>query len=374
MIKTFDDFFIKKRIIYYKVLLKKTTNQKKRKLIEEAITSLQIFYNEFYGHTSSQKRNFSMRAVELDDKGILSIYKDFLPYIYQVYEGVFAQDKSKENFYQLQYINTKKDKIISTTKDFYNNIGDVFAKKTNFLYENKKIHISFYKCIDNDTISALTYKVKNFDEIYIRIGLQNSIEDYLSSFHEHSHAISSLINSEHIESDFQKCLSEVDSYFFELVGLDYLKNNGVSQNDIDNYLINFGEFIRNVTNFIIGKNIIYKKDDINKIHSVDEIANIYIKILGYDKESAVNMAMSELRNYIAYLTSALVAVELYLQYKTDNNLALENLKKIINLKRYNFIEYIKELEKMKIIPGEHFIDFYNIVNKKKDNISLKKQH
>ena len=376
MIKNIESrLFIIKRIKYYENKLKETENSKKKILIEEAICSLKKFYNDYYGRYV-QEPNISMKKIEMDDKGTLSIYRDFLPFIYKVYEEVYAKKSTQNSLPELQYVNSDKSKILSVTKDFYNNIGNIFAEKLNYLYESDNIHIYFYKSSDYDTTSAVTFKVKNFKEIFIRFGLQNSLEDYLVSIHEHSHAISSLINSKHIESDFKKCLSEVDSYFFELVGLEYLKNNGFDKAEINKSLHTFLEFIENCFKFIIGKDTLYKEGSINKVYSLEEIINMYIEKFGYTEDEAYNMAIAELRGYIAYSTSALVAVELYHQYKINPNVAIENLKKIIMLEKYNFNEYIKEVEKKKIIRGEHYKNFYEMVcsdEKRKYNNELKKQ-
>ena len=135
----------------------------------------------------------------------------------------------------------KRDKILTVTKDFYMSIKDErFTTPFLDLYSKNRKYVNFRPTTkENSKINdAITFQVYNTPEVFMSINELNTIQDYLATVHEYSHAVAFRINKDHA-IDFGKYpFTEVDSIFFEMLCNESLQQTNKSDAlvaDIDRF-------------------------------------------------------------------------------------------------------------------------------------------
>ena len=218
----------------------------------------------------------------------------------------------------------KKEDIFAMMHDFYKSVGkEIF----NYFLEIDNDHDKYINYDEEmESTDGITYYVPILNKRYYSIGSCGDNRELLSTLtHEYGHSIASVINPKrYFNDDF---FTEIESIFFELIGLDYYYD--ITK---DKY---FSDLIVDKTNtyYWSANNVTAMKRVSDKTfkNMNDEISSLkyckkYLKEEGFD-EKTISIDVDD---KMKYLFSYIVAIELFEIYKEDKGLAINLLKNIVN--------------------------------------------
>ena len=342
---------LKERLKYYKKRLDSCKDNDERIKLFKAVNQLEDFIED---ETTKEKKPHYQYIARLDREES-SYYSNFLPIIlntneYLVKNNIILND-------ELHSINISKNKILSTTKDFYHRINGIYKEKFDEYYDYNHIYINFLSSESNSKYGGYIRKLKGYPECYINLYLYNSIYDISSSVHEHAHAIASSINDEHIGNYY---INEVESIFFEILYLDSIEYEEYTKEQVLNAKEASVLFFNNSFHIIGAKYITSLKGINDEKKAKDIIKSNY----SVDDESTEEVLYNSLSSYTNYVISYLIAIELFYIYKRNEFAGLKLLKRIIDMNTLNEKEIITELNSMGIKLGKNLPKFYkNYLNK-----------
>lgn len=301
----------------------------------------------------------SFRAVIKDDLKIIKGYGMYAPLFRNFnnqFDGLVINNPGN-----LQHIKTSPTGIVDMSNSFFQNFKGKFYGTYSEIAKKFPTHLQFRKLSNNYDSCGNTHIVRHTKMVYIDIGKNNTLQDYISHIHESSHAISALLNPE-IMWDYNKyCFNEVDSLFFEMIGIDYVGTR-INRED-DALAIKRDTFI----DYLYCAMLVCVKLDMYNTLNRDDLSNkkkvkcFYKKELDNDKVAVNNICTTYIHEMWHYVISYLTAVELYYIYMKDEEKALDLLYKIIMLKGLSKEEYLNKVRELGIRFGEHIKDYYNLI-------------
>jgi len=256
-------------------------------------------------------------------------------------------------------INISNNDILELTHDFYKELNPFFYKNfmKNFKMQNN--HLVFKKLdLSNPSIYGQTITLDSFDESFIEIYKNNTINDVITSIHEYSHATSARINYHHLL--YPKLLfCELDSEFMELLACDYLFKT-LNNTDLLKIKINKYDDYRKKAHKIVNHIKLINAEKYLKYgyHNETVLKNISNNKCHIKTNDLKNMLYSPDISSINYLISFIFALELYYLYKEDKEKALYNLEQIILLKCNSEEEYYNNILNFGINPNFNLNKFY----------------
>ena len=333
-----------------------------------------------YDELTHTKRCFSkkgeranFRHIIEDDFSIIDRYGIYCPYIREINEiGKSLIIKPND---QLPTIDTSISKILTVSKNFYSSIGGVFSKKYTLLSSRFKNTLFVNKLSPNITESGQTYSVYNTDITFTEVGVNKTAQDYITAIHEFGHGISCAINPLAMFDFGKYCFIELESLFFEILGVDYLRDKlDLEQDSFDISMQVLKDYIYSAQLICSKLNMydnltsrqLYDKKTVKKYLSIEE---------GYNSIGVKDVINTYMRDHFHYIISYLTAIELYIIYQYDKQLALDLLYKIINSKSEHSTGYLEYVKGLGLEPGKNFEKYLNILFDKardlKDGKSLR---
>lgn len=312
---------------------------------------------------SCEKVNF--RRVIEDDFSILDRYGIYCPYIRRLDE--FGDSLEIKPNSELTNINTTTQKILSVGRDFYNSIGGVFASKYITMAARFKDTLHIRKISPNIVTCGQTYSVYKTDIVFIELGINKTAQDYVSSIHEFGHGISCAINPNAMYDFGKYCFIELESLFFEMLGVDYLSEKLALEKD------SFDISMQVLKDYIYSAQLICSKLDMyntlndRQLSDKRTLKKYLSKEVDYNALGVKDVLNTYMRDYFHYIISYLTAIELYMIYQSDKTFALDLLYKIITNEQQYSIDYLNYIKSLGLEPGKNFEKYIEILfNKAKD--------
>lgn len=321
----------------------------------------------------STRERVNFKYVIDDDFSLLDSYGVYCPIIRDLNDKVMCLEVKPNEV--LSTIDVSTSSILTISKDFYERIGGVFAEhykriSTDF---NDRLHI---RRLSPDIVTCgQTYSVYNTNITFIELGVNQTAQDYISAIHEFGHGISCSINPAAMYDYGKYCFIEVESLFFELLGLDYLSENmNLDKDSFDISMQILKDYIYSAK-LIVNKLDAYNELDEIQLYNRNALRNFLIKDAGCIKTNVNDLLRTYMREYFHYIISYLTAIELYLIYQVDDKLALDLLFKIITSKQGYSLDYLNYVKSLGLDPGKNFDKFleilFNKVKELKDEKSLR---
>lgn len=343
---------ITKRIIFYKRKLKKELNPLKRRDIKETISSLEGIIEYFKDELEDPSIPF--KEVYKLDKNFIKHYHKLNPYVLE-----FCDTFSDEEIDFITELSTDATingtKIMTVTKDFYDSIkDDRFHEHFSDMYARSDFYINFKPANEANTRedTAITFNVYNSPEVFYYVKYSRNINDYLALVHEYAHGISCRMYDLNT-IDFGKYpFNETDAIFFEMVLNDRLGKT--EKHEIDALVIDIDRFFDYALNAVLieAKINLYTLMDHNRGLTKQDIISYLKKEERLDKDSIHEVLHRPMYKMFNYAMSYLVAIELFLLYRVDSNMALDALYDFINLRGKSSLEHLDMLKnKYGIVPG-----------------------
>lgn len=353
---------IKKRIFDLEQRKNSVKNPDKRFKIDQTINSLYEIID--YINSESIDTPLSVKRIVKDDRRFINGIYGFTDMV-----DSFAtdyQDKEKIINFKPKYkpIPTlSKDVVCTVTKDFYETLKDerftspfmeLYSKRGPLLNYIKKPKVTYH---GNEAVALPVYHTR---DVYIQMYKSGDIHDFLACIHEYGHSIAALINQD-FRIDYAKSLFiETDGIFFEMLGNDYLSRNGINKEqtlvaDIDRFYdyVYFAVVIQTKLNMHNDFNNLRKATEEEMLKYIKEEARLK------DKDSIKDILHTPMNDIYHYVTSYLVALELYWLYKSNPRKALDILYELITMDSNGNQDVINMLSnKHGIKLGEHARDYY----------------
>lgn len=314
----------------------------------------------------------SFNDMMLSDLHIIDKYGYSCPYIRALND---YNQKLIINPYELGKVDTTIGKVLKVSNDFYSQFSGIFKENYANLSKNFRNTLHFKKIGNNAKEFGQTYSIYKTDITFFEIGYCYTAQDYISAIHEFSHGISCSLNPEAMWDIEKYCLIEVDSLFFELLGIDYIGDNLDLQRD------SFNISIECLYDYLLSAELICTKLDMfNTLTYKDLKSKRIVKkyltgVVGNDKQEINDILTSYIRDIMHYIISYLTAIELYLVYQDSHDKALDLLLQIIKKEERSNKEYLEFIKSLELEPGSHFDNYIEILMNKakelKDEKSLR---
>ncbi len=263
----------------------------------------------------------------------------------------------------VQIADMNKDKVCSVTKDVYDTIKDerfttpfleLFKQRFHYLNYVKKPRVTSH---GNEAVTLPVYTTR---DVYIHMYKSGDIHDYLASIHEYGHAITALINQDFRFEYGKSLFIETDGIFFEMIGNDYLGDNEVDKEQ--SLVADIDRFYDFVYYAVVIQTKLKLHNDFNNLRKATEdemLDYIHNKARLQDEDSIDEILHTPISDIYHYVTSYLMAIELYMLYKNDPDKALKALYELITFdseSNQNTMDMLKD--KYGIVVGEHVHDYY----------------
>ena len=276
----------------------------------------------------------------------------FTMYYPKIYE--FLNVLNRTDYDVLDHVQYKTDKeeikqeeIFDLMRDFFKSVGKEVFKYYEEVDKTRDKSLNLDK--NMDATDGLTYCIPVLNKRYMTVGTFGDNRDILSTLtHEYGHSIATIINPKrYVNDDFY---IEIESLFFELIGLDYYYDITKDNFYADSLKDKITTYYWNANNVTAMKRISDKTFiNMNSPETSKRLCKKYLKQEGFDPECIT----IDVDDKMKYLFSYIVAVELFETYKEDKELSIELLKKMINrdkgISEYNSIfetvEPVKSLNK-----------------------------
>lgn len=273
----------------------------------------------------------------------------------------------------LQRINTSQAKIVTVTTDFYHQFKGPFQESYDTLAASFGNRLYFRKPNRNELYGGNTYSVYGTNEVFIETIKANTLHDYISLIHESSHGITCKLNQDIMWDWGKYCLIEVDSLFFEMIGTEYVSRiNNVLEDGIKTKIATFKDHLYSA-DIICSKLEMYSKLSTKDLKNKRTVAQFYKKEIGYDKTLTFDAMYSRIQEYMHYVISYLIAIELYIIFINDQNRALDLLYKIVMLKDLSNEGYLLKVRELGVEPGKNVQEYYRLLLNEENGVKYGKK-
>lgn len=351
-------------------LMRKEKDVDKKEEIQSTIYSFEELEDYYYsvaeatgGKVSSKYYSIQeacdFREIRDDDLNILRRYGEYCQIVRDFTSLYRFQDIKTVK--ELGRTNTNPKDIVSLSTNFYQQFTGVFYDTYQELAKDFRSRLLFLKAKSLYDYTGNTHPILGTSRVYIDVTRVNSTQDYVSHIHESSHGITCLLNKD-IMWDFNKyCFTEVDSLFFEIIGTDYVGAKLGKEDEANRIkLATFRDYLYNAE-ILCSKMDLYNTLSPRELKDKRNIRAFFKKKVGYDKQGVSDACSTFIHDYLHYIVSYLTAIELFLIYRVDKDIALDLLYKIIMLKDLSTADYLKSIKDMGIVPGKNIKTYYDMV-------------
>lgn len=300
-----------------------------------------------------------------DDFYVLDNYGIYCPIIRDFSD--FGETLDVKPNTELPTINVSTSSILTVSKDFYDGIGGIFSEQYSKMATNFRDRLHIRRLSPKVVTCGQTYSVYKTDITFVELGVNQTAQDYVSAIHEFGHGISCAINPVAMYDFGKYCFIELESLFFELLGLDYLSDKmSLEKDSFDISMQVLKDYIYSAQ-LIVSKLDAYNTLDGNQLYNKNIFRSYLINEVGCNKLAVNDVLRTYIRDYFHYIISYLTAIELYLIYQSDNKLALDLLFKIITCEYKYSADYLHYIKSLGLEPGKNIDKYLEILfNKAKD--------
>ena len=333
------------RLDYLRDMYDKETDEEKKQMIAYDIECLDNYIDCYFDLAIEETPSFwkKFQTIKTNLQSLKFLWPDYNEF-YE--ETINTQLPDLE----IKKCSLSKDDLLTLTHDFYKSLNRYFFGNFMKNFRVRRNHIKFVNEIENDA-EGFTTPIRTTKEAYIKICRLNTIEDYMSVVHEYGHAITLQINPYHLAYD-KRYFIETTSIFMELLASDYYQsqtnNNDASINKINNHI----EFIDDAKKIKMILSLMEEEKNLEqKFSSTKEMRKHLNRNLFTD--DCFNKSFNSASNPDEeFLSSYIIAIELYMLYKEDKDKALDTLKRIILLNEMPDEEqYYSNIKRLGIIPN-----------------------
>lgn len=306
----------------------------------------------------------SYRDVIDNDKDLIMRYGYSFPCIRDFNEYNDRLDINPQN---LTRINTTINKVLQVSRGFYNQFDSRFRDQYIRMSRNFRNTLHFYKLSSGVKEFGQTYSIYKTDITFFEVGYCNSAQDYISAIHEFGHGISCSLNHDAMWDAEKYCLIEVDSLFFELLGVDYIGQTLGCHQDGFNINLEVLEDYLYSAKLICTKLDMYDALTYRELRSKRKLNKYLANESNYDKKGIEDVINTQMREVMHYIVSYLTAIELYLIYQERPEVALDLLFEIINHQEKSNQKYLEYIKSLGVEPGKNFDKYLEtLMTKAKD--------
>ena len=320
------------------------------KAYQEDFRQLSLLFNGL----KSNFENFRVTEFKLEDNLSRNYnISELLRVFYRYYRNFYKISQKFSTFDIADYVKlslSDKD-CLDLVRSFFAEQGDFFAKPLELFYKQINSHISFIK--PNENTSGQMVYLSSIKQAFVVIPNSESIEKVLTTVHEFEHVIDAYNNPLFHQAEIVR---ESTAVFFEMIAADRINdmlNTGI-ENLKRRYLIDN----------IISNDIDYVYYNFQLLHHYGlfkgkkEDLYAYLNTKGFNEYAIEQLSFLSLSLQSYYLISYMIAVEIYVLYGKDKELALFIIKQIVM--EANSDNIIEVLDKYGIHLNE------NMYNYKKD--------
>lgn len=281
----------------------------------------------------------------------LEMYEEFsfFKYDLELFSNVLNDMPS---FYRkVPYINLTDDDKFSLVYDFYHDMvnKDLFKLFYQSFLQRKK-HVSFTKLGEFGDFNGKCFYLRSLDESFIKVNRLSTMHDIITLVHEYGHDIHYKIN--YFQQLFSAPFLEIVSIFMELLSYQYFAKfpelvDGVN---IIEY-IQF-DYLKDPTNVSVLKTDLIEDIDIESIKNKRVLESILRNRFGVSKKYVEKLMICSIE-YLPYMISTLVAIELLDLYNRDKDKAFYVLKEILNVEDTNAIVIYNKMLELGIELNSH---------------------
>lgn len=354
---------LKSLLNYYRSEQRKCSDPVLLNELENTIQSIHFVIDVYDYNLRAKKTDYffstsSFEDVIDDDLRIVEKYGIYCPIIRR-----FGEYENRLNIktINVQKISTNYNHIISVSNEFYSSIPGIFSQTYHSISRDFKDTVSFVKLNGKIKEFGQTYPIYNTGISYFEIGISRCVHDYASAIHEFAHGITNKLNCDILLDENKYCFIEVDSLFFELLGLDFIGEK--LDIPIETYKVNL-DYLRHYlycADLMCAKLDMYSDLNYKQLYNKGNLKKFLKSQLRFDNLRIKDTLINYMRDNMHYIVSYLTAIELYLIYQEFPNIALDLLYKIIIQKNMSTEEYLKFVNSLGIKPGYNFEKYLSIL-------------
>ena len=343
---------LKERFYYLNDLLKKEPNREKRFVILQDMRDIRqtIFENKI-----GEPNDFSLLDLyQNNKKDFYSIY-----FLWDAFERMYENTSGAPKL-DLDKVNFSNEELISLASNFFEFLGEPFSR-TIMEFLNKPNWVNF--SLNNEDYAGMTLYLKSIDEVYINLQKDNSLYDYITIIHELTHAFTFKF-----QSSYKGCYDEIETSFMELVAAFYYFEQNKSKESFNflKYLLNRYRLFAIVSHKMIS--LIKIEQDLKSDFADETELRNFASLKLYLNENKLEHALENASYIKRYFTCRIFALELFMIYIQNKDVALDILSKIINLRYTDDLQYYNNLIKLGLIPSRSLKDFISLIkNIEKEN-------
>lgn len=307
----------------------------------------------------------SHRSIVSSDFKIISDYGYYCPYIRLLSEYNSLLEINPNT--NLPIIDTSAQRIVSLSNGFYSQFKVIFYDTYKEMAKSFKDTIHMRRITGSTITAGQTYSVYKTGISFFELGYNKTLQDYVSAIHEFGHGISSKLNPNAMWDFGKYCFIEVDSLFFEMLGTDYIGEKlGRTKDAFDINMHVLKDYIYSAM-LISTKLDMYSEFDRADLNNRRFVKQFLSKEVGLNKLGVNDVMKTYIRDYMHYIVSYLTAIELYLIYQDNPELALDLLFKIITCTKDNNKEYLDYIKSLGLEPGRNLEKYIQLLlDKAKD--------
>ena len=342
--------------------LKNSNSELERDYFEKALFEIE---NDILMIETLIKEEF---AEATDTKKLLTQYSEIKDRLYTI-KCLWPTFKDASDITSTLIINNidekkhtlSKEDLVELTYDFFRNALDkrLYGNFMKNFYRNND-HLRFLNSDLNSKMSTCIYPLSFFNEKYVSIKREFTINDLFNLIHEYMHATTQSLNPNHA-AESKDAYSEIDSTFSQFVAYDFFKKH------LPEYKINlsryyshleFSSYVETLTKLVNLIEFENRNYDISNNKTLRQFSN---------EVGIVDADLKDIFDDFAYTDSAAIGyiygLEFYKMYEQDKDKALSQLEKFVMYDSKNPKDYYKYLRGLGIIPNEHMREYHKNINR-----------
>lgn len=300
-------------------------------------------------------QDISLYEKLLDDAGDLHFYKPFYPIFHKFAELGRCQDElSFKNVYTPFYMSDEQ--AMNDAKEFFQLQDEFFYSQFEEFNDEANNHLKF---VDKDAdTDGETLMLKSTGDAFVFVPNHSNITKFTILIHELEHCID-FFNNPNFLDDY--VIRETSAVFFELLASDFIASKYNLFNDGFQRRSYLHTLIKSQAAILMDKyrllDLINDKKDLN-----EQELFAYLVMNNFDIDDIYFLSEATLMQDNSYQIPYLIAVELYVLYYKNKELALIILQDIIlNATQYNILDI---LSKYGIVLNTNVVQYENDLYKK----------